>query len=200
MLIVAGDEVITSSLDASFHKTVKDRVIATLRLDIRTSDADLLDATLPLAEQAERDREAAVVQRLEDAIGAGEYGAGGVTDVIAALQAGQVDTLLMVDDFIGIGWADFGFPSYGTGEPPTVHPLAGDVADIVAVDLRELLVFLALTTDADIHIIHSAAPVPDRVAESDRERADVESRLPASAALDEIDGVGAILRFSMDTG
>jgi len=200
MLIVAGDEVITSSLDASFHKTVKDRVIATLRLDIRTSDADLLDATLPLAEQAERDREAAVVQRLEDAIGAGEYGAGGVTDVIAALQAGQVDTLLMVDDFIGIGWADFGFPSYGTGEPPTVHPLAGDVADIVAVDLRELLVFLALTTDADIHIIHSAAPVPDRVAESDRERADVESRLPAAAALDEIDGVGAILRFSMDTG
>jgi len=200
MLIVAGDEVITSSLDASFHKTVKDRVIATLRLDIRTSDADLLDATLPLAEQAERDREAAVVQRLEDAIGAGEYGAGGVTDVIAALQAGQVDTLLMVDDFIGIGWADFGFPSYGTGEPPTVHPLAGDVADIVAVDLRELLVFLALTTDADIHIIHSAAPVPDRVTESDRERADVESRLPAAAALDEIDGVGAILRFSMDTG
>jgi len=200
MLIVAGDEVITSPLDASFHPTVKDRVIATLRLDIRTSDADLLDATLPLAEQAERDREAAVVQRLEDAIGAGEYGAGGVTDVIAALQAGQVDTLLMVDDFTGIGWADFGFPSYGTGEPPTVHPLAGDVADIVAVDLRELLVFLALATDADIHIIHSAAPVPDRVAESDRERADVESRLPAAAALDEIDGVGAILRFSMDTG
>jgi len=198
MLIVAGDEVITSPLDASFHQTVKDRVIATLRLDIRTTDAGLLDATLPVAEQAERNREAAVVHRLQDAIGAGEYGVGSAADVLKALQAGQVDKLVLVDDFTGRGWADFGYPAYGIGEPPPAHPLGGDLADIVSVDLRDLLIFLGLTTGADIDIIHSAAPVPDQVAESDRERESVESRLPAAAALDEIHGVGAILRFSMD--
>jgi hypothetical protein len=198
MLIVAGDEVITSPLDASFHQTVKDRVIATLRLDVQTSDSDLLEATLPVAEQAERERESDLVQRLRDAIGHGEYGASGAAEVLTALQAGQVDTLVMVDDFEAAGWADFGFPAFGTGDPPKSHPLGGNGADIVPVDLREALVFLAMTTDADFDVIHSAAPVPDRVAESDVERELVESRLPAAVTLDEIGGVGAILRFSMD--
>lgn len=198
MLIVAGDEVITSPLDASFHQTVKDRVIATMRLDIQTSDSDLLEATLPVAEAAERERESDLVQRLRDAIGHGEYGASGVRDVLAALQAGQVDTLVMVDDFEAAGWADFGFPAYGAGDPPKSHPLGGNSADIVPVDIRETLVFLALTTDANFNVIHSAAPVPERVAESDIERESVEPRLPAAVSLDEIGGVGAILRFSMD--
>lgn len=196
MLILAGDEVITSALDSAFHQTVRDRVIATLRLDIRTSGPDLRHATLPVAGQAEREREAAVVQRLLDAIGAGEYGA---REVVDALQAGQVNTLVMVDDFEAAGWADFGFPAYGIGDPPSAHPLGGDQADIVPVDLRELMLYLALTTDAEIDIVHSAAPVPDQVAESDAERDSVESRLPAAMALDEIGGVGAILRFSMES-
>jgi len=198
MLILAGDEVITSALDASFHQTVKDRIIGTLRLDIRTGEPELLEATLPVAAQAAREREAASVQRLRDAIGAGEYGAGGAEDVLAALQAGQVENLVMADDFQGMGWADFAFPVYGVGDRPATHPLGGDCADIVAVNLREALTYLALTTGAKIDIIHSAAPVPGDEPESDAERDLVESRLPPASALDELGGVGAVLRFSMD--
>ncbi|MDQ3657265.1 MAG: hypothetical protein M3457_19600 [Chloroflexota bacterium] len=198
MLIVAGDEVITPVLDASFHQTVKDRVIATLRLDIRTSESDLLEATLPVAEAAARDREAAIVQRLQDAIGHGEFGAKGAKEVVSALQAGQVDTLVMVDDFEAIGWADFGFPAYGTGDPPKTHPLGGDRADIVPVDLREALVYLAQTTDAAFNIIHSAAPVADGEMIGDADGGNAESRLPAANAMDEIGGVGAILRYAID--
>jgi len=198
MLIVAGDEVITSALDAAFHQSVQDRVIATLRLDIRTSETDLLEATLPVAGRAEREREVALVQRLHDAIGHGEFGAGGAEAVLAALQAGQVDTLVMTDDFQEAGWADFGFPAYGAGEPPSVHPLGGDAADIVAVGLRELLPYLALTSGAAIDIIRSAAPVGDGEMPGNVEERKAAARLPAAAALDELGGVGAILRFSMD--
>lgn len=200
MLILAGDEVITSALDASFHQSVQDRVIATLRLDIQTSDSALLEASLPVAEQAARDREVTVAQRLQDAIGAGAYGASGASDVLAALQAGQVETLVMVDDFTGAGWADFGFPAFGTGDLPRDHPLGGNSAEIVPVELRETLVYLALTTHAQCDIIHSAAPVPDRLAASDIERGDIASRLPAAVVLDNFGGVGAILRFAMDIG
>jgi hypothetical protein len=68
----------------------------------------------------------------------------------------------------------------------------------VAVNLREALTYLALTTGAKIDIIHSAAPVPGEEPESDAERDLVESRLPPASALDELGGVGAVLRFSMD--
>lgn len=57
------------------------------------------------------------------------------------------------------------------------HPLGGDSADIIAAVFREALLYLARTTDASVDNIHSAAP----------------------ATGDEIGGVGALLRFSLDS-
>jgi len=37
MLVVAGDEVMTSALAAAFPQSVSDRIIATIRLDIRAN-------------------------------------------------------------------------------------------------------------------------------------------------------------------
>jgi hypothetical protein len=197
MLILAGDEVIVPVLKDAFHQTVTDRLVDTLHLDIRTGEADLRDATMPVAERAERDREAAMVQRLQDAIGHGEFGAKGAAAVITALQAGQVDTLVVTDDFEGVGWADFRLPAFGTGDLPTTHPFGGDRHDLVPVDLREAMVYLAVTTDADIEFVHAAAPVGPGEMPRDEDDEDA-SRLPAAKALDEIGGVGAILRFAMD--
>ncbi|MDQ4044898.1 MAG: hypothetical protein M3173_05555, partial [Chloroflexota bacterium] len=136
-LVIAGDEVITSALDGEMHESVKERVIGSIHLNIDSSESELLEASMPVALKAERQRELEAVQRASDGIGADTFGAGGPQKVLDALQAGQVMTLVLNDDFEGVGWADYTFPAYGVGDLPTSHPFGGDVSNIVAIKLQD---------------------------------------------------------------
>lgn len=194
-LIVAGGEVITSALNDAFHDSVKERIADTIRMEMVASEHEMIEATLPIAEEAERARESAAVERLQDRVGSGERGAAGMADTLRALQNGQVDELVVSDTFEGTGWADYGMHVFGVGNLPTQHPLGGDVGDIVEIDLREEFVRLALATDADVEVIHSDVPVPESGdipdAGEDRPMTD------AARALTDLGGVGAILRFDL---
>jgi len=194
-LILAGNETFLPILRDAFHESIQQRIVDTLNLDLTTNDSELIEATQPVMERVEKEREQAVVQRLRDAIGMGARGAGGQADTLRALQNGQVDTLLLVDTFEGKGWADHDMHVFGVGNHPTQHPAGGDVSSIVDVDLREEMVRLALMTDADVEIIHSGVPVPDtdEVRDADQERPITE----AAAMLDELGGVGALLRYDL---
>jgi peptide subunit release factor 1 (eRF1) len=199
-LVLAGDEVIMSVLETEFHETVSERIVDKIRLDNNTPEHELIERTMPIAVRAERKRERDAADRLSEAIGADTFGAGGTHRVLEALQAGQVETLLMNADFEAQGWADYTLPAYGAGDLPTTHPFGGDVTDLAAVDLRDEMVRLAVLTDAEIEIVHTDIP-----AESDdfEEVPAAGGELPrASAAkiLDEHGGVGAILRFVMGAG
>lgn len=198
MLIVAGNEVMTTALESAFHSSVQDRVIATIPMDIRSSDLDVLNETLPLAAQAERERETAAVARMQDAIGEGGRGAGGPEATLEALQVGQVDTLLLNDDFTGNGWADYTLPAYGVGDVPTEHPLAGDTEAIVPIALEDEMVRLALETGATIEIVRSYVPVADADVRDLPEAHGEHPRSEASAGLDHYGGVGALLRYALD--
>lgn len=194
-LVIAGDEVITSALDGELHESVKERVIGTIHLSINSSDSDLVEATMPVALKAERNRELEAVQRASDGIGAGTFGAGGASDVLTALQAGQVQTLVMNDDFEGTGWADFTMPVYGAGDLPTSHPLGGEVSNLVPLDLREEIVRLAVQTGAEVEIVHTA--IPDDAEEIDEipEPGEGPPRSKAARQIDQHGGVAAILRY-----
>lgn len=195
-LIVAGDEVITSSLNDAFHESVKDRIVDTIRLDIRASEDDIQEATQPIAERVEREREAASVQRLQDAIGANGRGAVGSAATLQALQGGQADELLLVDTFEGTGWADYDMHAFGAGNMPTEHPLGGDVTSLVTIDLREEMVRLAIMTGAEVDIIHSDVPVTED--EGVPDAGEGPPVTPAAQVLQDSGGVGAILRFTLD--
>ena len=140
LLVLAGDEVITSALDEAFHDTVTARIIARLRLDIGASEQEIIAATLPVVEQVERDREAEAVSSLGDAIGADERGLAGVDETLEALQSGQVAMLLITDDFAAPGWADYALGYVRAGESPAAHPLGGDLANITPVNVADELV------------------------------------------------------------
>jgi len=195
-LIVAGDEIITSALDASFHPSVKERLIGTLRLAVDASEADVLAATEPLIERREREQELVAVETVRDAVGAGGRGAAGAEAVLTALQAGQVMTLVMNDDFSQPGWVDFTFPLYGVGEPPAEHPAGGAVANLVAISLEDELVRLAVQTGAEVDLIRTGVPAgeADAIPAADTPP----PRTEAARALDELGGVGAVLRFTMN--
>jgi hypothetical protein len=198
LLVVAGDEVITSALDPAFHPTVKERIIETIRLDNRASEREIVEATHPLAEQAEREREISAAAAVRDAVGAGGLGVAGAEATVTALQAGQVETLVIGDDFAAGGWADYGLPVYGVGEPPSEHPAGGDPADLVAIALEEEVIRLALLTGAEVQIVHSAVPLDWVEGAAIPEAGTLPPRSEAATLLDELGGIGAVLRFALD--
>ncbi len=194
MLIVVGSEVMTSALANEFHHTVQEAILDTIRMDRSASEQDIIDATLPIAEQAERDRELAVVERIANAVGAGGRGKAGTTDVLRALQLGQASGIALVDDYAEEGWADFERDLYGVGPAPAEHPMGGEVADMTPVGLGNEMVRLAVQTSARIEIVKTAVDngevgegVPD---------AGSLPRTEAARKLDELGGVGATLRYA----
>ena len=197
-LALLGDEVITPVLMDAFHQTVTDRIVGTMEFDIRATESQVVEATLPVVAQAEREREAAAVQAVTDGVGAGTTGVAGPDDTLTALQAGQVMTLVMNDDFAAPGWADFSLPLYGVGDPPTEHPAGGDRASIVAVNLEEELVRLAIQTGAAIEIVKTDVPVTAAEQAAVPDAAAALPRSPAALALDALGGVSAVLRFALD--
>lgn len=194
LLIIAGDEIITSALSETLDRSVQERVVARIRLDAAASPHQVIAATLPLVAQVEREREAAAVDRLRETLGGGLAVAGAV-DVANALQANQVGLLIMNDDFHAAGWADYAHATFGVGAKPAQSPLGGDASALASVDLDEEFVRVALATGAEIEIVHSSAPV----APDDGSRVPAGQSAPKSepaARLDEVGGVGAILRFA----
>ncbi|MDQ3045181.1 MAG: hypothetical protein M3R06_08540 [Chloroflexota bacterium] len=200
LLVVATNDAMASALTAEFHQTVTDRIAGQIRLDIEATPSEVHDAARPVVEEAERERERVAVQTVSDYTGAGGMGVGGADDVLTALQTGQVMTLVMNDDFAGEGWADFTFPVYGAGAAPKEHPAGGDVGNIVPIALEEELVRLAILSSAEIEIVTTEVPISTDERADVPDAADAQPRSDAARRLDELGGVGAILRFALDQG
>lgn len=198
VLVLAGEEQITTAIEEALHQTIRDRVVGTLRADARAPVAEIVAEALPLVERAERDRELAAVEAVREGAGPGGKATTGAVETLTALQTGQVLALVMNDDFAAPGWADYSLPLYGVGPAPTEHPAGGDAASLVPVALEEELVRLAIQLGAEIEIVQSAVPVgTDEIADVPHAGGTV-PRSTAATALDALGGVGATLRFTLE--
>ena len=196
-LIIAADEPISSAVEAELHPTVKERILARIRLEVGASPTDVVAAAEPLIEEAERKRELELVQAVRDGVGASARGVAGAEDTLTALQTGQVMTLVMNDDFSQPGWADYTMPLYGVGEVPRTHPAAGDVANLRPTSLADEAVRLALASGADVALITTAVPISSEELEHVPDADDATPRSEAALALDSLGGIGAILRYTL---
>jgi hypothetical protein len=197
-LIVAAEEPMSSALAAEFHQTVSDRIIGHITLPNDASDVQVAAAAAPLLANVERQREMAAVQAVRDGVDAGSLGVAGPADTLAALETGQVRTLVMNDDFSVPGWADYLLPLYGVGAVPGEHPAGGDASDIVPTALEDEVIRLAVQTNAGVELVQTSVPVgPDELAHIPAAD-DPTPRAEAAKALDELGGIGAILRYSIE--
>jgi hypothetical protein len=195
VLVLVGSETFARVLLAEFPDDVGDLVAGTVRMDIQQDPGQqaIIDAAAPFALAAERKREATAVGSIRELLGGGRAVAGAV-DVINALKAGQVQTLVMNEDYAETGWADYGYPVYGAGDIPAEHPLGGEVANIVAVALQEEFVRFTLQQGGQVELVHTRVPVSAGTSAS-QEAGDIPRSEPATQ-LDEIGGVAALLRFA----
>jgi hypothetical protein len=199
-LILAADEPMFTALNGAFHESVKQRILGQVHLPIQAGIDEVAAAAEPLVEEAKRKREMEAVQAVRDGVGAGARGVAGAEDTITALETGQVMTLVMNDDFSQPGWADYTLPLFGVGSPPGEHPAGGDVTDLVPTAVEDEVVRLALQIGADVQLVGSAVPVGEAEQEQIPDADDPTPRSEAARALDELEGIGAILRYALDEG
>jgi hypothetical protein len=199
-LIVAANEQMFTLLNGEFHDTIKNRVLGQITLPIEANITEVTAAAEPLVEEAERRREMEAVQAVRDGVGAGGRGVAGAQDTITALETGQVMTLVMNDDFSQPGWADYTLPLFGVGSPPGEHPAGGDVANLEPTAVEDEVVRLALQIGAEVQIVRSAVPVGEEEQERIPDADDPTPRSEAAGALDELGGIGAVLRYALDEG
>jgi protein required for attachment to host cells len=196
-LIVAADDQLTATLRDHFPKELDAKVIGAVSADIRATPTDLLALALPVVEAAQRAAEDDVVQRLTTAaLSPGGLGVFGVEETLAALQAGQVQALVLADDFHAPGWIDDTLDLVGAGDPPADHPAGGDVASLRAVDLTDEMVRLALLTGGTVTFVTTRdTDVPEGPNAAEARHGE---RPGAPQTLHQHGSVGAILRFRLD--
>jgi len=199
-LIISANEQMFTLLNAELHETIKNRVLGQLTLPIQADISEVTAAAEPLVEEAERRREMEAVQAVRDGVGAGGRGVAGAQDTITALETGQVMTLVMNDDFSQPGWADYSLPLFGVGSPPGEHPAGGDAADLMSTAVEDEVVRLALQIGAEVQLVRSAVPVGEEEQEQIPDADNPTPRSEAARALDQLGGIGAVLRYALDEG
>jgi len=168
-IILAGDEVIIPLLREQLPDSLRDKVIDVLRLDIKTPEHEVLQATMDSLREHNLHTDAEKVRELFD-----EYRAGGLAvvtwkDTVEAIERGQVDELLLSASAREIRtnlqeFDDSGVDQHASDAAPVQHTESSVVP-------ADLLVTLARQTGARVTFIED------------------------SALLSSVGGVGAMLRY-----
>ena len=103
-LILAAPDEIAGELESLLHPYLKERVEARCSISVGASDDEIRAAALEVEAEVERRKEAELVERLRDEVGAGRRGAAGLDDVLRALVERRVETLLVSSGYATEGW------------------------------------------------------------------------------------------------
>ncbi len=103
-LLLGVPDALARDMERELHPWLRDRIAARLSIPVGARDDEIAHAAREVEETVERAREAALVERLRQAVGAGTGAAVGLADVLAALVARRVETLVVSDGYEAPGW------------------------------------------------------------------------------------------------
>lgn len=170
-VIIAGNDSVKGTILDSLPKTIQDKLVDYITLDISGNLQSIMDAIEPLMHEVEAQQEADDLALLEEQVGANRLGVVGVTDTAMAFTKGQVQTLIMHQNFNATGGECPNCGALRAGMRPTC-PYDG--TEMLQVDLRELFTARAIQQSSVIQVVE------------------------ASDFLDQHEGVGAVLRWRED--
>ena len=154
-LIVGGHDQEIREFEAHLHPYLQERVVGTLRAGPETPFADVFEASLIVQRMAESDAEEKAVRRLVDATSQG-WGVAGLAPTLDALQAGQVQTLVLSEGLVSPGKR---CPNCGLLQASAeVCPIC-DRPLVAVPDVLEKAVELAFRQRCRIEHIQSSTPV-----------------------------------------
>ena len=107
-VILSGEDTVLTLLREELPKEVSDRVIDSLSLTVRAPEHEILAATLEAFRRYDATDDSEAVRALADEYRAGGLAVVGLRDCLAALEAGQVDELVLPADATAIDGAQDG--------------------------------------------------------------------------------------------
>jgi peptide subunit release factor 1 (eRF1) len=103
-LVLCGPDEITAEVERELHAYLRERIAGRIHLAVHAGEDEIRQVAEDVEAGVERAREAAVVDRLRQAVGSGSAGVAGLQQVLDALVARRVDTLLVSEGFEAPGW------------------------------------------------------------------------------------------------
>ncbi|MBV8162469.1 MAG: hypothetical protein JO265_16245 [Acidimicrobiia bacterium] len=103
-LLIGAPADIAGALEHALHPYLRERVAARLAVAVGAREDDVREAAVAVEDEVLRRHEAEEVERLRAAAGMGDGAVVGLDEVLAALVARRVDTLLVSDGFEAPGW------------------------------------------------------------------------------------------------
>ncbi|MDQ4068585.1 MAG: hypothetical protein M3203_03790 [Actinomycetota bacterium] len=103
-LVLGGPEETTGELERELHAYLRERIAARIHLAVHVGDDEIRHAVEKVEAGVERARDAALVDRLRQAVHSSSGGAAGLQAVLDALVARRVDTLVVSEGFEAPGW------------------------------------------------------------------------------------------------
>lgn len=103
-LVLCGPDEVTAELERELHAYLRERIAGRIHLATAAGVEEIRQAAEDVEATVERAREAAVVDRLRQAVGAATTGVAGLQQVLDALVARRVDTLVVSEGFEAPGW------------------------------------------------------------------------------------------------
>jgi peptide chain release factor subunit 1 len=169
-IVLAGDEVMVPTFQEELPQHLKEKVVAdVLRLDITTPEHEVLRATLDAMSSQDRREDADRVRRAIEGYRAGGLGVAGLGPTLLGLIRGQVDELLISEEFETRHQDPV--PRNSPQVPPELQAELPEEVEMV--DLADELVTRARATGATVSFIQNPT------------------------LLAEVDGVAGLLRFTL---
>jgi peptide chain release factor subunit 1 len=172
-VIIAANDSIKGFVMDNLSPQVKERLVDYINLDIEGNLTSILASIEPMMRDVEREQEADDLTYLEEQARGNLLGVDGVAATANALTKGQVEVLIMHQNFNAAGGECPNCGAIRSGLRPTC-PFDG--AEMQQVDLREIFTSRALQQGSKVQIVEE------------------------SVYLDEHEGVGAILRWRESDG
>jgi peptide subunit release factor 1 (eRF1) len=153
-VIIAGNDSIKGIVMHALTPAITARLVDYMHLEPNSSMKTISEAITPMLQEAERRQEAKLLAELEKQVTARDgLGVMGVADTALALSKGQVQTLLILQDFRGAGGECSNCGMLRVGQRETC---SYDGATMRPVDLREAFTARAVQQSADVQIIEAS--------------------------------------------
>ena len=101
---IGGPDEIAGTLESHVHPYLRERLCGRFPAPVGASLDEIRAAALEMETRVERQKEAAVVARLREAVATGRRGVAGLADVLPALNERRVERLLVSQGYAESGW------------------------------------------------------------------------------------------------
>ena len=103
-LIVAAPPELVPELERDLHSYLRDRIAARVTLRASSTVNQIRRVAMEVDADIERGKQAGLVTRLRDRLGAGNGAVAGLADVLSFLSQRRVETLLVSEGYVAAGW------------------------------------------------------------------------------------------------